>query len=143
MTDVLNAFEFAKEALTLLPKLPPDIKPVFFRILNALYEIRDDDGSACVSDIGKEAGLLLPNTTKVINELVELRIVEKTSSISDKRIVLVRATPIGEQYIEKYVLSFHKSLAREFSRISESDRITMVETIQKVYQAMEKSLPRQ
>ncbi len=140
VTQILDALECAKEALALLPQLPPHIKPVFFRILNALYIIRDDNGNACISDISKESGLLLPNTTKFISEMAELNIVKKSSSISDKRVVLVQATPIGEQYIENYILSFHKSLAMEFSNISESDRLTTIKTIEKVYQAMKRSL---
>jgi len=136
--NILNALECAKEASALLPPLPPEIKPIYVRILNAIYKIRDDNGSACVSDISKASGILLPNTTKLINELAELDVVEKITSASDKRVVLVRATELGEQYIEKYVLSFHKDLEKEFSQISESDCKTMIETFQKVYQAMKK-----
>lgn len=136
--NILDAFECAKESLALLPQLPPKMKPVYFRILNVIYKIRDDTGSSRVSDISKASGILLPNTTKIINELVELNVVEKFTSASDKRVVLVRATEVGEQYIQKYVLSFHKGLEKEFSKISASDCITMIETIQKVYQAMKK-----
>jgi len=134
----LDAFECAKEASALLPPLPPEIKPVYIRILNAIYKIRDDNGSACVSDISKASGILLPNTTKLINELAELNIVEKFTSTSDKRVVMVRTTEVGEQYIQKYVLRFHEGLEKEFLEIGESDCITMIETIQKVYQAMKK-----
>ena len=136
--NILDALEYAKEASALLPPLPPEIKPIYVRILNAVYKIRDDNGSACVSDISKAAGILLPNTTKLINELAELNVVKKITSTSDKRIVLVRTTELGELYIEKYVLSFHQELEKEFSQISESDCKIMIVTIQKVYQAMKR-----
>lgn len=136
--NILDALDCAKEASALLPPLPSEIKPVYVRILNALYKIRDDNGSTCVSDISKASGILLPNTTKLINELAELNVVEKFTSTSDKRVVLVRTTKLGEQYIEKYVLSFHQELEKEFSQITESDCKTMIETIQKVYKAMKK-----
>jgi hypothetical protein len=67
--------------------------------------------------------------------MVDLRIVEKFTSASDKRVVLVRATEEGEQYIQKYVLSFIESLKKEFSKIDETNCMIMIETIQKVYQA--------
>jgi len=143
VTSILDAFECAKEALTLLPPLPPEIKPVYFRILSALYKIRNKNNHACISDINRESGLLLPNTTKFINEMVDLGLVEKVPCTSDKRVVIVYATKLGELYIERYILSFHKSLAQEFSMISESDRNITIETIQKIYQAMKKSLPSQ
>jgi DNA-binding MarR family transcriptional regulator len=139
-TNILDALECAKEALSLLPKLPPRMKPVHLRILNTIYRIRDDTGNSRVSDISKASGFLLPNATKFINELVELKVVEKLTSPSDKRVVLVRATEMGEQYIREYVLSFHEGLEKEFSKISESDRTTMIATIHEVYHAIQKSI---
>lgn len=136
VTNILEALEYAKEALALMPQLPSNMKPVYFRILNAIYKIGDDTGSSRVSDISKVSGLLLPNTTKVINEMVELNIVEKFTSASDKRVVLVRATELGQQYIEKYVLRFIEGLEKEFSNINEVDCLIMIDTMDKVYQAM-------
>lgn len=138
VTNILDALECAKEALALMPQLPPNMKPVYFRILNAIYRIGDDTGSSRVSDISRVSGFLLPNTTKLINEMVELNIVEKTTSASDKRVVLVRATEVGEQYIQKYVLRFIEDLEEEFSKIDEANFMIMIETIHKVYQAMKR-----
>ncbi len=135
---IFDALECAKKTSALLPPLPPEMKPVYIRVLNAIYKIRDDNGGVCVSDISKAAGILLPNTTKLINELAKLNVVERITSASDKRVVLVRATELGEQYIQKYVLSFHEHLEKEFSQISELDCKTMIETLQKVYKAMKK-----
>lgn len=138
ITDMLDALECAKEVLALMPQLPTNMKPVYFRILNTIYRIDAATGSSRVSDISRVLGFLLPNTTKLINEMVELNIVEKIASASDKRVVLVRVTEVGEQYIHKYVLRFIEDSDEEFSKIDESDCITMIETIQKVYQAMKK-----
>jgi len=132
----MDAFECAREALTLLPQMPPNIKPVHFRILNAIYMIGDASGSARVSDISKVSGLLLPNTTKFTNELVELSIVKKFTSASDKRVVLVQATELGQEYIRDYVIRFIEGLDKEFSKINQVDCIIMIETIYKVSQAM-------
>lgn len=137
--EILNALECAKEAHNLLPLLPSQIKPVYIHILDALYRSRDDSGSARVSDINKALGFLLPNTTKYLGELDQLKIIEKTTMNSDKRVVLVRATELGEEYIRKYVISMHERLEREFSLISETDCKTMIETIHKVYLAMKKA----
>lgn len=138
VNNILDAFECAKDALALLPQLPPNIKPIYLHILNAIYKIGGDNGGSRVSDISKVTGLLLPNTTKVINEMVELNIVEKFTLASDKRVVLVRATGLGEQYIQKYVLCFIEYLEKEFSKNDEANYQIMIETIHKVYQAMKK-----
>ncbi|MGE5390861.1 MAG: MarR family winged helix-turn-helix transcriptional regulator [Deltaproteobacteria bacterium] len=136
VNKIMDAFECAREALALLPQMPPNIKPVYFRILNAIYKIGGKSNSARVSDISKVSGLLLPNATKVINEMVELDIVEKFTSESDKRVVLVRATGLGQEYIHNYVISFIEGLEKEFSKINEVDCIIMIETIHKVSRAM-------
>lgn len=136
VNSILNALELGKEALALLPQLPPNIKPVYFRILSTIYKIGDETGGSRVSDISRESGLLLPNTTKFINEMVDLNILEKYTLASDKRVVLVRPTEQGEQYIQQYILSFIEGLEKEFSKINEFDSMIMIETIHKVYQAM-------
>lgn len=138
VNSIFDALECAKEALALLPQFPPNMKPVHFRILNAIYKIGDDNGNTRVSDISKVSGLLLPNTTKFINEMVELNIVMKLTSASDKRVVLVRATELGERYIQKYVLRFTEDLEEEFSKINQNNCWIMIETMHEVYQAMKK-----
>jgi DNA-binding MarR family transcriptional regulator len=136
VNNILDALECAREALTLLPQLPPNIKPVYLRILSAIYKIGGDNGSARVSDISNVSGLLLPNTTKFTNEMVELGIVQKVTSPSDKRVVLVRATELGKQYTHQFVLNFMADLGKEFSKLNDIDCAIMIDTINKVYQAM-------
>jgi DNA-binding MarR family transcriptional regulator len=136
--NIMDALECAKEAYALLPPLPPNMKPVHFRILNTIYRIRDESGNSRVSDINRSLGFFLPNTTHYINELVELNIVKKFTPDTDKRVVLVRTTQMGEQYINKYVCRVNNDLKKEFLKINETDCLVMIETIQKVYQAMKK-----
>ncbi|MEN6519737.1 MAG: MarR family winged helix-turn-helix transcriptional regulator [Armatimonadota bacterium] len=134
--DIIDALETAKEACKLLPPSLPNMKPVHFRVLNAIYRIHDDSASSRISDISKVLGFLLPNTTKLINEMVELNIVEKYTMPSDKRVVLVRTTDVGEKYLKGCVLAFRKHLQEEFSKIDESDCMTMIETINKIHKIL-------
>ncbi len=136
VNNILGAFQCAKDTVALLPQLPPNIKPVYFRILNAIYKLNHYTGRPRISDISKESGLLLPNTTKVINEMVELNILEKFTPDFDKRVVLVRATELGEQYIQKYIVNFIESLEKQVSRINEIECIIMIDTVYKVHQAI-------
>jgi len=136
--DIFDALEVAKKAHALLPQLPPNMKPVHLRTLHAIYRTRDDTGSSRVTDISNALGVLPPNATKFINELVVLKAVEKITPTSDKRVVLVHTTELGEQYIRDYVLNYHKLLQQEFSELGESNCITMIDTINKVYLTMKK-----
>jgi DNA-binding MarR family transcriptional regulator len=138
--DIVNrifaALGVAKDAYALLPPLPEKIRPVHISILNAIHR-SSDDGRARVSDINKAMGFALPNTTRLINELAALKVVKKSTTAADKRVVLVRLTRLGELYTREYVLSFHKQLEAAFSQLRASDCATMIETIHKVHLAMQ------
>jgi DNA-binding MarR family transcriptional regulator len=107
-------------------------------VLLAIYRIRDDGGNARVSDINARLGFLLPNTTKLLNELTNLMIVEKGVSSLDKRVVLVHATAKGEEYIRKYVVPYGTELQKAFSCLDEIECEAMIATIEKIYTAMKK-----
>ena len=134
---IMNALIMAKEVYNLLPPLPEEVKPIYIRILDALRRVRGEGCEARVSDINKALRLRLPNTTRYIGELTELGIVEKNQSDTDKRVILVKATPLGEKYINEFVLLSYKLIAKECS-ISDSDIDTMIVTIRKLYTAIKK-----
>lgn len=136
--NIFDALEMAKKAHSLLPPLPPKLKPVHLRVLHAIYRIRDGTGSARITDINRELSFSLPNTTRFTNELSQLGVVGKSNLSTDKRVVLVHTTELGEAYIQKYILTYQTRLQAEFSMIGESECVRMIETITKVYQAMEK-----
>lgn len=135
---IFDALEKAKNIHSLLPQLPPNTKPIHFRVLNALYKIRDNSGNARITDINKSLQFLLPNTTKCINELQKLGLVEKTTLPSDMRVVLVHTTELGEQYTEEYIKKYHNRLQEEFEKIGGADCIVMIEAINKIYDAVQK-----
>ena len=136
--DVMDALEIAKEASSMLPPLPPNVKHVHIKVLNAIYRVRDEAGNASITDINNFLRFLHPNTTKFINELHSIGLIEKASQPSDKRVVLVHATKLGEQIIEKYIISYHSRLQKEFENLGETDCVTMAETIKEVYRIIKK-----
>lgn len=137
--DILDALEAARDAYKLLPPTLPNMKPVHFRVLNAIYRIRDNSAGLRISDINRALGFQLPNTTKFINELVESGILEKFTVASDRRVVLVRTTEVGERYLQQRVLTFRKRLQDEFSKISESDCTAMIRTIHEIRQLLKRA----
>ncbi len=103
-----------------------------------MYRIRDGDGTARVSDINARLGFLLPNTAKLLKDLSDLKIVEKSVAPHDKRVVLVHATAKGETYIRDYVIPYGTKLQNVFSALDESECESMIATIEKIYDAMKK-----
>lgn len=137
--DIFDALELAQKAHDLLPPLPPNFKPVYLRMLKAISRVRDEEGFARVSDINVALDYLLPNTTKLLNDLVLLGIVTKQSQKTDKRVVLVRTTSQGEQYIQGYITKYNNSMLRAFQEIGEDKCRTMIEIIAEVYHAIQKT----
>lgn len=136
--DIFDALELAKKAHNLLPPLPPDIKPVYLRVLKAVARVRNEDGYARVSDINAALGFLSPNTTKLINELQQLGVVTKRPLETDRRVVLVQATGRGEQYIQQYIVKYTARLMEAFEEVGVQKCHVMVETIAQVYQVVQK-----
>ena len=135
---ILDSLHTAKRTLDILPALPPGIKPVYISVLHAIYRIQRQDGCARVTDINKALGFLLPNTTKIVHEMAALNVVEKVLSPTDKRVVLIRPTQLGEEYIREYILRYHALLEREFSALDQESCRIMNETISKVNSAIQK-----
>ncbi len=135
---IFAALETAKKTKSMLPQLPKDTKPVYIRVLRAISKIRDDNGYTRITHINKALQFSLPNTTKYINEMLCLGLVEKSNHPSDMRVVLIHLTELGEQYLEKYVTTYHNHLHEEFEKIGEDNCILMIETINKVYDAVKR-----
>ena len=133
--QVLGAFDVAKKAHALLPHLPPGVRSVHVRILSVMYRLGPGHCSR-VSDINSALGSALPNTTKFINEMVALNIVKKVDDESDKRVVLVQTTELGNQYTDQYVRLLHRRLAKAFSRIGTAECSVMSKTLREIYIAI-------
>lgn len=133
---ILDALATAREAHRLLPPLPHGMRPPHFRVLNAIYRVRDAEGCARISDLGRATGLLLPNATRAINDLVDQGMLEKSAGVGDRRVVLVRTTEAGERCLHDYVLTFRERLQEEFAAISEADCRALVETIKRVHRIL-------
>lgn len=137
--DMFDALALAKKAFNLLPPLPPHFKPVYMRVLKAIARVRDENRLARVSDINAALGGLLPNTTKLLNELVPLGVVTKQSLETDRRVVLVQASPLGEQYIHDYIEKYNAAMLQAFWEIGENKCRAMMNTVAEVYHAIQKT----
>ena len=135
--EIMQSFQRARAACELLPALPPHIKPVHIRMLDALHRVSDADGKASVSDINAAFGGRLPNTTAYLTEMTQLGLVIKNHSTKDRRVVLIHPTALGEQYIAQYVISLGRELGSGLKHVDGHDISVMVATIHQVCSVME------
>lgn len=85
-----------------------------------------------ISDVSDFLGGTRPSVTKLIRELESCGALIKTPDTSDKRIIWLQLTPLGEQYYEFYGLQYHTWLSQVLDEIPKEDLETTIRTI---YQA--------
>ena len=132
---VLDALVLAKRAHALLPPLPAGLRPAHVRVLAAMERLAPG-GRARVSDINRALGAALPNTSKFVNELADMKLVRKVAAAGDRRVVLVETTAAGAKCAERYVRRLHARLAEAFAEIGASECAALRRTVGKVHEAM-------
>ena len=133
---ILEALWLAKKAIECMPQLPKDMKPSHIRVLDVIYRKYNQNGSVRVTDVSTAMQITKPSITKLINELVDIGTVKKTMADDDKRIVLVELSAFGKECVQKYVLDYHAKLAECFSEIDQEKYLSMIETVDFIYQSM-------
>jgi DNA-binding MarR family transcriptional regulator len=98
--------------------------------------IKTSQGGVRVSDISARMGLALPGITRSIGAMERLGAVEKRSSDTDRRVVLVCLTDKGRQWYQRYVGDFYRHMADILRDVPEEDVRTMIDVIHRVYGAM-------
>ena len=91
----------------------------------------DSTSEPCVkiSDVSDFLGGTRPSVTKLIRELESHGALIKTPDTSDKRIIWLQLTPLGEQYYEFYCLQYHTWLSQVLDEIPQEDLETTIRTI--------------
>lgn len=137
VSQIINSLLIAKKAIEFMPELPNHMKSSHIRVLYTIYKKRNEIQFVRVTDVSMAMEITKPSITKLISELVSLGAVQKSVSDIDKRVVLVELTSFGERCVQKYVLSYHAKLAKHFSNLDEKKYLSMIETLDFIYQSME------
>ena len=135
----MDSLLVAKKAYEALPPLPPGIKPVYHRVLNLLYQSKEQEKEIRVSELSVALEMQLPNMTKLINEMSEVGLLQKVRSNQDKRAVFIQISEEGTDYFKNHVLVYRKQLQKEFEEFDEQDCYTMIQMIHKIQQKIHKT----
>jgi len=133
---ILEALWLSEKKLEGMPRQPKEMKPSHIRVLDVIYKKYNQNGSVRVTDVSMAMQITKPSITKLINELVDIGTVKKTMADDDKRIVLVEPTSFGKECVQKYVLDYHAKLADYFSEFDQGKYLSMIETVEFIYQSM-------
>lgn len=121
LKQLLDTCYVAKRITETLPMLPPHMKPRHIHVLDAVYELQEQDGRArgCrVSDVSGHLGITTPSVTKLVGELETMGLLEKYSDAADGRVTLLRLTEAGADCVRRHVLELHERWAERLGDIS-------------------------
>jgi len=142
MDAVMDSLFLAKKAYEALPPLPPGIKPIYHRVLNMLYQYKEEGKEIRVSELSVALDMQLPNMTKLINEMNDAGLVQKVRSKQDKRAVFIQISEDGIQYFKDFVLVYRRKLQKEFEEFDEQDCYTMIRMINEIQEKIHKAYAR-
>lgn len=137
--EFLDSCHEARKITELMPTLPKGIKPRHLYILHAIFLLESRKSFVKVSDVSQRLRVTKPSITKMINELEDLKVLVKKQESSDKRIISLKLTALGEQYLEQYVIRYHFWLSGMLEDIEEKEMEITIRTISKVYEIMKNS----
>lgn len=134
--SLLSTCHEAKKIMEMLPRLPHGLSPRHIYIIEAIYQLSEDQTAVRVSDVSQRLKVTRPGVTRLINELDGLGVLQKKPGGGDKREVWLSLTRRGLKYHEVYVLNYHSRLASELADLTPDEvRITQ-KTVKRLYQAV-------
>lgn len=133
---VMDACYLAKRVRDLMPKLPNGVTPSHIHYLDTIRKLESQIDNVRVSDLSDELGLPRPSVTKTIKDMENLGFVEKKTTQTDGRVVIIKTTESGKDLVDKYVDRYFGELSMELDDISDIEADNMIETIEKLYNAM-------
>jgi DNA-binding MarR family transcriptional regulator len=96
-----------------------------------LKYIGENDGSNQV-DIAKSSAKDAPTTTRIIDQLVRKKLVQRKSDVSDRRKFKVMITEKGENLVKKIVPKILKHRHHTIKNIKETELKTFISTLKKM-----------
>jgi len=83
-----------------------------------------------LSAVAEHIGLALPSMSKLVDGLVELKLVLRQSHSDDRRRITLELTARGDALLQSARASTQNALAKRLSELSESERATVVRAMQ-------------
>ncbi len=92
----------------------------------------DIDHEMMITDIAKTLKVTLPAVTHKVNELVEKNYIEKVPSEKDLRVIFIRLTPEGKEYVKTIKDDYYRPIQILSDHLGEEDTQTLLRILEKV-----------
>lgn len=133
----IDTFHLAKKIPGMMPDLPDHLTPRHIHIME--YICYAPDSGIRISEIAKLMRSTMPSITKLVNELVEKGLAQKSKDSRDRRASVITPSQAGRELYRIYGDEYHKRLAELLSDIPEEDIRTTIRVIRKTYNLMNRN----
>jgi len=102
---------------TALTKIDVDISPLHFEIMKLLEEA----GTLHVAEIGERLQIAKAQMTHLLDKLVELNIIERQNSTSDRRTINIMLTDKGKATLEEHAKNLRNVIRAALAGLTHED----------------------
>jgi len=86
--------------------------------------------------LAQALGLKSSTVTGLVDRLVKLGLLKRFNSQTDRRVVFAEITPKGRKILEHMYAERHKSIIHMFQHVSQKERATYLDIIEKILKAL-------
>lgn len=109
-----------------------DVTPLHHEILHLLEE----EGKLHPAEIGRRLQVAKAQMTKLINKLVELKLVERAIDPLDRRVYNISLTEEGKRFEQQKRKSFNQSIATLMSSLSDAELQELSASLRKIHETL-------
>ncbi len=91
-----------------------------------------------MSELSEKIQVTKPNVTLLIDKLEKLGYVERVNASHDRRIILIKLSDAGDEFVESYVKKLHGYFTTMFSKLSSKDLGTFKSNISSLKELLSK-----
>ena len=119
---------------TALINLDLDISPVHFGIMKQLQEA----GTLHVAEIGERLQIARPQMTHLLDKLAELKIIERHTDKTDRRMINIVLTDKGKNTLEEHTSGIRKAMRETLSVLTDKELDDLSDSLRKLQDLLSK-----
>ena len=116
----------------LIDEVKPGLTTSQLMILLILKDMKDI--ALPVGKLSQELGVSFPSVSGIIDRLHREKLIERSRSRQDRRLVLVKLSNTGKEIIERLLKAFEKLLFDVLKKMPEAERETITKAVKRVFE---------
>jgi len=101
------------------------VAPLAFHILIQLK----NKHALSMTEVSRKLGIPKPNVTVLVDKLIEKKLIERISDKQDRRIVMIKLTKKGLDFLEATRNTYHRQITNKLQLIPEKELIKFADAI--------------